>query len=65
MRFRSDMAKHLDAISKGPLLLVADQASLICIALAMLHCVAGLDSDAISYFEYSASRARDNNVVVL
>lgn len=59
------MGIDLDATSRGPLLLMADQASLICVALAVLHCVAGLDSDAISNIEYSAPRAGDNDVVVL
>lgn len=43
---------------------MADQASLICVALAVLYCVAGLDSDAISCFENSASRTGDNDIVV-
>ena len=65
MRFIFDMGIDLDATSRGSLVLMADQASLICVALAVLHSVAGFDSDAISRIEYSAPRAGDNDVVVL
>jgi len=65
MRFIFDMGIDLDAIPRGPLLLMADQASLVCVALAVMHCVAGFDSNAVSCIEYSAPWAGDNDVVVL
>lgn len=48
------------------LLLVADQASLICFStLAVLHCIASLDCNAISLVKNSAPWTRNSSAVVV
>lgn len=44
---------------------MADQAGLICVALAMLHCVTCLHCDTISLFEDTTSRAGNSSVDVV
>lgn len=47
------------------LLLVADQAGLICVAVTMLHCVTCLYRDTIALFEDATSWARNGSVDVI
>lgn len=54
----------LNTTSIIPLLLVTDQTSLVGIALTVLHCVAGLDGDAVSLIEYTAPWARNSSAVL-